>query len=181
MKIQLPISEDMLQGAKAGDRLELSGTIYTARDAAHKRFVEAIRKGDILPIELKNQAIFYTGPCPPRPGMAIGSIGATTSNRMDSYSEPLLKKGLKVMIGKGTREDYIAELCKKYRAMYLLVIGGAAAFYSRHVKEAEVVAYEDLGTEAVRRLCVEDFKVIVGIDVYGNVLQKESVPKYRTI
>jgi fumarate hydratase subunit beta len=161
-----------------GERYELAGVIYTARDAAHKRFVEAINAGESLPIEVKDCSIFYTGPCPPRPGMAIGSIGATTSSRMDPYVEDMLKAGMKVMIGKGTRDPMIAQLCKKYKAVYLLVYGGAAALYSKAVKKAAVVCYEDLGTEAVRRLEVEGFKVIVGTDTRGRVLQDECQKDY---
>jgi fumarate hydratase subunit beta len=179
MKIKIPAGPEILNSMKIGENYELTGYIYTARDAAHKRFIEAMENGKGLPIDLKDQAIFYTGPCPPRQGMAIGSIGATTSNRMDPYVEPLLEKGLKIMIGKGTREDYISTLCKKYKAVYLLVYGGAAALYSKSVKTAEVAAYEDLGTEAVRKLYVEDFKVIVGTDTAGNVLQKECIEDYK--
>ncbi len=174
MKIKLPVSIGELCKMKIGEEYELYGNIYTARDAAHKRFIETIKCSKELPIDIDNCAIFYTGPCPPRPGMAIGSIGATTSNRMDPYIAPLLERGMKIMIGKGTRENYVSDLCKKYKAVYLLTYGGAAALYSKSIKKAEIVAYEDLGTEAVRLLYVEDFKVIVGIDTSGNVLQKIS-------
>jgi len=178
-RVDLPVSNEVIEQLTAGDKLRLYGTIHTARDAAHKRFLEAIAKGNKLPVDLEETAIYYTGPCPPRPGMAIGSIGATTSSRMDPYVEPLLKRGLKIMIGKGPRNDYVRDLCVKYKAVYLLVYGGIAALATRDVKDARVVAYEDLGTEAVRALEVTDFKVLVGIDTRGNDLYIEGVKRYR--
>ena len=178
MELNLPLTEEQLRALNIGERYELKGVIYTARDAAHKRFVETLREGKPLCIDVEGCSIFYTGPCPPRSGMAIGSIGATTSSRMDPYVEDMLKAGMKIMIGKGSRDPKIAELCKKYGAVYLLVYGGAAALYSKAVKKAKVVCYEDLGTEAVRRLEVEGFKVIVATDTKGRVLQDECQKEY---
>ncbi len=178
MKLQIPLTDQEIRELNIAERYELSGVIYTSRDAAHKRFVTALKNGEKTPIDINRSAIFYTGPCPPRPGMAIGSIGATTSSRMDPYVEDMLKAGMKIMIGKGARTPKIAELCKEYGAVYLLVYGGAAALYSKAVKKAAVVGYEDLGTEAVRRLEVDGFKVIVAIDTKGRVLQDECRQEY---
>ena len=178
MRLDLPASDQQIAAMKIGEKYELYGEIFTARDAAHKRFVAAIEKGEPLPLAIENSSIFYTGPCPPRPGMAIGSIGATTSSRMDPYVETMLKAGNKIMIGKGERAPYIADLCKKYKAVYVMMYGGAAAIYSKYVKAADVVCYEDLGTEAVRSLKVEGFKVIVAIDATGRVLMDECQKEY---
>ena len=178
MRIDLPVSDEQLSAMKIGERYELNGEIFTARDAAHKRLVNAIEKGDPLPIKLEKSSIFTTGPCPARPGMAAGSIGATSSSRMDPYVETMLKAGNKIMIGKGARAPYIAELCKKYKAVYLVAYGGAGALYSKYVKEMETICYEDLGTEAVHRLQVEGFKVIVAIDTNGKVLMDENQKEY---
>lgn len=178
MRLNLPATIQQLTAMKIGDRFELYGEILTARDAAHQRFVEDIKKGTALPVSLEGCSIFYTGPCPPRPGMAIGSVGATSSGRMDPYVEVMLKAGNKIMIGKGARAPYIAELCKKYKAVYLMVYGGAAALYSKNVKSAEVVGYEDLGPEAVHKLVIEEFKAIVAIDTEGRVLMDECQKEY---
>ncbi|SET75118.1 fumarate hydratase subunit beta [Natronincola peptidivorans] len=179
MKVQLPLTKELVESLKIGDVLELTGNIYTARDAAHKRMVEALEKGEKLPIDIENEIIFYAGPCPAAPGSVIGPVGPTTSVRMDPYVEPLVQKGLMAMIGKGDRSDYIPPLMKKHKAVYLLGIGGASAIIARQVKEAEEVAYQDLGTESIKRLYVEDFKVIVGIDTEGRILHKEGIEKYK--
>ena len=179
MKVKLPMSKEFVEKLNIGDVLELTGYIYTARDAAHKRMVETIERGENPPIELKNQTIFYAGPCPAPPGKPIGSIGPTTSVRMDPYVETLLKEGLVAMIGKGDRSDYIPPLMKQYKAVYLLGIGGAAAIMSRKVKEATEIAYKDLGPESIKELYVEDLKVIVGIDTKGRILHEEGIAKHR--
>ncbi len=179
MKIQLPFTKEIIQQFNTGDVLEITGNIYTARDAAHKRMADAIREGKELPIDMKNQTIFYAGPCPAGPGRVIGPVGPTTSARMDPYVEMLLERGLIAMIGKGDRAPYIAPLLKKYKAVYLLGLGGAAAISSKQVKEVEYVAYNDLGTESIKRFYVEDLKVIVGIDANGQILHDEGIAKYR--
>jgi len=179
VRINLPLTKEQAKKLRIGDVLELSGEIYTARDAAHKRFVETLEKGEALPIDFKNATIFYAGPCPPKPGVVMGPIGPTTSTRMDPYVEPLIKQGMIAMIGKGERQDYIRDLCKKHNVIYLLGIGGAATLYAQNIKSVEEVAYEDLGTESVKRLRVEGLKVIVGIDTEGNVLHKEGREKFR--
>lgn len=179
MKLQLPLTKDNVEQLEIGDVLELNGYVYTARDAAHKRMVEALQKGERIPIDLENQTIFYTGPCPARPGNVVGPIGPTTSVRMDPYVETLLKQGMVAMIGKGDRSDYIPALLKKYKAVYLLGIGGASAVGASHVKEVEVIAYDDLGTESIKKLYLENYKVIVGIDSNGQVIQTQEIAKYK--
>ena len=167
-KIKTPLDDKKIKGLKAGDKVLITGTVYTARDVAHKRFIEALDKGAKLPVNLKNQIIFYAGPTPAKPGMVIGSCGPTTSYRMDDYTPKLLEVGLKGMIGKGRRSKEVVESIKKNGAVYFVAVGGAAVFLSRAVKKSEVVAYSDLGAGAVRELEVEDFPVIVGVDSSGN-------------
>jgi len=179
MKVKLPMTKEFVENLNIGDVIEITGYIYTARDAAHKRIVEALDRGDKPPIELDNQIIFYAGPCPAPPDKPIGSIGPTTSVRMDPYVEQLLKEGVVAMIGKGDRSDYIPALMEKYKAVYLLGIGGAAAIMARKVKEATEIAYKDLGPESIKKLYVEDLKVIVGIDTKGRILHDEGIAKYR--
>ena len=179
MKITLPLTKEETMKLKIGDVLELYGEVYTARDAAHKRFAEAIAKGEALPIDLKDATIFYAGPCPPKPGEVIGPIGPTTATRMDPYVEPLIQQGMTAMIGKGERQDFVADLCKKYNVVYLLGIGGAATLYAQKITSVETMAYEDLGTESVKKLRVEGLKVIVGIDTDGNVLHTEGKEKFK--
>ena len=155
----------------AGDEVLISGEIWTARDAAHKRFVELINAGETLPVELKNRIIYFAGPSPAKPGEVIGSAGPTTSGRMDAYSPILIRKaGLTGMIGKGNRNKEVVEAMKECGALYFAAVGGAAALISKTIKKAEVVAYEELGAEAVRKLLVEDFPAIVAIDSYGKSL-----------
>ena len=178
-KLQLPLSEEVIKTLRAGDILELSGVIYTGRDAAHKRLVELLEKNEKLPIDVNGGGIYYVGPTPAKPGRAIGSAGPTSSYRMDPYSEPLLKEGLKVMIGKGPRSEEYKELLKKYKAVYLSAIGGAAAQISESIKKCDLVCYEDLGAEAIYRLEVEDFFSIVTYDTLGNDLFEEGINKYK--
>lgn len=178
--IQSPLSDADVEHLKAGDRVLISGTIYTGRDAAHKRMVEAIKSGQPLPFELQGQIIYFVGPSPAKPGQVIGSAGPTTSYRMDAYSPLLMEHGLKGMIGKGFRGPEVIEAMKKYKAIYMSSTGGAAALISKQIKEVEIIAYEDLGTEAVRRLRVENFPAIVVNDCFGNDLFKQGREEYGT-
>lgn len=178
--IHPPLSDDTVDKLAIGDRVLISGVIYSARDAAHKRLVELmIRENRPLPMDLAGQIIYYVGPTPPQPGMPIGAAGPTTSYRMDPYAPILIEKGLKGMIGKGTRGDAVIEAMKRYRAVYFAATGGAGALISKTIKRVEVVAYEDLGTEAIRKLEVEEFPAIVVGDVRGNDLYREGRMKYR--
>ena len=162
-----------------GEMVYLSGKIYTARDAAHKRLETFRKEGKELPLKLENQFIFYAGPCPAKPGHAVGSIAPTTSMRMDSFVEMCFELGMLGMIGKGDRSDFVPALCKKYGGVYLLSIGGASAIISRQVKSYEVVAWEDPGTESIKKLEVEKLRLIVGIDTKGRVFQEREIAKYR--
>ena len=164
---------EKIEELKAGDEILLSGTIYTARDAAHKRLVELMDKKQSLPFDIKNSVIYYCGPCPAKKGEVIGSCGPTTSNRMDKYMPLFLAKGLKATIGKGPRSKEALEAMKEYKAVYLAATGGVGALLSRKVKRAEIAAFEDLGPEAVYKLEVTDFPVIVAIDVNGNSIFKK--------
>lgn len=179
MKVKLPLTKDFIETLNIGDVLELTGYIYTARDAAHKRMVDSIERNEDIPIDLENMTIFYAGPCPAPPGKPMGSVGPTTSVRMDPFVETLLKEGLIAMIGKGDRSDYIPPLMEEYKAVYLLGIGGAAANIATKVKSSKEIAYEDLGPESIKELYVEDLKVIVGIDTKGRILHEEGIAKYR--
>lgn len=181
MEIRLPLREEDIKNLRAGDVLTLSGVLYTARDQAHARLVRSIEEGKELPIPLEGQTIYYTGPAPAKPGAVIGPAGPTTSYRMDPYTPILLKNGLKGMIGKGARSREVQEAIKEYRAVYFAAVGGAAALIARSIKKAEVVAYPDLGPEAIRRLEVEKFPVIVINDIYGNDLYEEGQREYRKI
>lgn len=178
-KIILPLKDSDIAGLKAGDRVLLSGVIYTARDAAHKRLIELLDKGEKLPFDVKGELIYYVGPTPAKPGFVIGSAGPTTSGRMDAYTPRLLSLGLKGTIGKGQRSQEVIEAMKKHKAIYMAAVGGAAAVIAKTIKKAEVVAYEDLGAEAIRRLTVEDFPAIVVNDIYGGDLFKLGVEKYK--
>ena len=162
--INTPIDDKIVSELKAGDYVYLTGTVYTARDAAHKRLYEALQRGEDIPLELQNNIIYYLGPSPAREGQVIGSAGPTTSSRMDKYTPLLLEKGLKGMIGKGKRSDEVIESMHKNHAVYLAAIGGAGALLSKCIKKSEVIAYEDLGTEAIRKLEVENLPIIVVID-----------------
>lgn len=180
-RIRTPLKDEVVEELKAGDRVLITGYIYTARDAAHKRMVEAIERGESLPLDLEGQVIYYVGPTPPKEGQVIGSAGPTTAIRMDKYVEPLLRLGLKGMIGKGYRSPQVRELLKKYRAVYFAAVGGVAVLLKRHIKSSELIAYEDLGTEAIRRLYVEDFPVIVANDIYGGDVFEEGRKRYARI
>ena len=170
MQLETPFSDDMIAGLITGQMIYLSGTVYTARDAAHKRLIEMLDRGEELPFSFDGQVVFYAGPCPSPPGRVIGSIGPTTSGRMDAYTPDLIRRGLKVMIGKGSRNAEVVEAIRECGGLYFAAIGGAAAKMSRCVKEVEVVAFDDLGTEAVRRLVVERLPLIVAIDSHGNCI-----------
>lgn len=180
-KITLPITNEQISKFQAGDVLYLSGVVYTARDAAHKRLVELIEKKEQLPIDVNGSAIYYVGPTPAKPGRAIGSCGPTSSYRMDAYSEQLMMKGLKVMIGKGPRSDEYRKQLVENKAIYLSAIGGAAALISESVKKCDLVAYEDLGAEAIYRLEVEDFYTIVTYDIYGNDLYEINKKRWGNL
>jgi fumarate hydratase subunit beta len=166
--LQLPLTPEKIAELRAGELVLLSGVIYTARDAAHKRLVEALEKGESLPFPPEGATIYYTGPTPAPPGAVIGSAGPTTAYRMDPYVEPLLKAGILGMIGKGARKGDVPELIKKYGAVYFAAPGGCGALLGKCIKECEIIAYPDLGTEAVRKLKVVDFPAFVAQDSFGN-------------
>ena len=176
-KITLPLNDEILKDLKAGDNLLRTGVIYVARDAAHKRMGEALDQGKLLPFDIKGATVYYMGPSPARPGRVIGSAGPTTSGRMDAYAPSLMAEGLKGMIGKGLRSQAVKGAMVKHKAVYLGGIGGAGALMSKSIKKAEVIAYEDLGAEALRRLEVEDFPVTVVNDIYGGDLYEEGKAK----
>ncbi len=178
-KVTLPLTDEALKDLKAGDNVLLTGVMYVGRDAAHKRMVEALDQGKPLPFDIKGQAIYFMGPSPASPGQPFGSAGPTTSGRMDSYSPRLIAEGLKGMIGKGMRSEAVKDAIKKYKAVYFAAIGGAGALISKSIKKSEVIAYEELGAEAVRRLDVEDFPVTVINDIYGGDLYQEGKAKYQ--
>jgi len=169
-----PFTDDMIRNLKAGDMVYISGVVYTARDAAHKRMCEFLDAGQPMPFDFNGAAIYYAGPCPPKPGKPIGSVGPTTSGRMDLYSPRLIEEGLKVMIGKGFRSPEVVEVIKKHTGVYFAAIGGAAALMGKCVESAEVIAYDELGTEAVRRLVVKELPVIVAIDSQGRNMYEEG-------
>ncbi|HEU5319402.1 MAG TPA: Fe-S-containing hydro-lyase [Methylomirabilota bacterium] len=177
-EIETPLSDADVEALKAGDRVRISGVIYTARDAAHGRLFPLIEKGEKLPIDVKGAIIYYTGPSPARPGDVVGSIGPTTASRMDRFTPALLGLGLKGTIGKGYRGQPVKDALRRYKAVYLGAIGGAGAVLSRHVTKAEVVAYEDLGTEAIRRLEVSGFPAIVLNDCHGGDLYQDGQKAY---
>lgn len=178
IKISAPISKEQASKLKAGDYVFISGTIYTARDAAHKRMYEAIEKGELLPVPLKDTVIYYMGPSPARAGRIIGSAGPTTASRMDKYAPALLDLGMTAMIGKGKRSKEVLDAICRNHAVYFAAVGGAGALLSKCITKSEVVAYEDLGTEAIRRLQVKDFPVIVVADDKGNNLYETAVFEY---
>lgn len=178
-RVLLPLSDDLLKGLRAGDERLLTGMMYVGRDAAHKRMIEALQAGKPLPVDLKGQVIYFMGPTPAKPGKAIGSAGPTSSYRMDTYSPRLIAEGLKGMIGKGMRSKEVKEAMKKYHAVYLGAIGGAGALISSCIRKVEVVAYDDLGTEALRRIEVEDFPVTVVNDMYGGDLYEDGRAQFR--
>ena len=179
--INAPISKEISRSLRAGDYVYITGTIYTARDAANKRMDEALLKGEELPIDIKNQVIYYMGPSPAREGRPIGSAGPTTASRMDKYAPRLLDLGLTAMIGKGKRSKEVLEAIVRNESVYFAAVGGAGALLSKCIKASEVVAYEDLGTEAIRKLEVENFPVIVVADCEGNNLYETAIKEYQKI
>ena len=178
-RIKSPLDDQTIENLKAGDQVFISGVIYSARDAAHKRLIEALDRGQELPFDFSGQTVYYMGPSPAKPGQVIGAAGPTTSGRMDGYSPRLIASGLKGMIGKGSRSSEVKEAIKKHKAIYFAAIGGAGALIARSIKDAEVVAYEELGAEAIMRLEVEDFPAIVVNDAHGGDLYAEGMAKYR--
>lgn len=178
-KITAPIDDKTARELKSGDYVYITGTIYTARDAAHKRMYEALEKGEKLPFDVKDNVIYYMGPSPAREGRPIGSAGPTTATRMDKYAPALLDLGLKGMIGKGKRRQNVKDSMIKNGAVYFAAVGGAGAILSKCIRKSEVIAYDDLGTEAIRKLYVEDFPAIVVIDSEGNDLYETSVLEYK--
>ena len=177
-KVTLPLTEETLESLKSGDNLLLSGVLYVARDAAHRRMIEAFDRGEPLPFDIKGQTLYYMGPSPAPPGRVIGSAGPTTSTRMDAYTPRLLAAGLKGMIGKGIRSPAVKDAMKKHKAVYLAVVGGAGALISKTIVKSEVVAYPDLGPEAILRLEVKDFPATVINDINGGDLYVEGKKQY---
>jgi fumarate hydratase subunit beta len=174
IRLTTPFSDSDIKRLKAGDMAYISGTIYTARDAAHKKMCELAQNGEPMPFNFKGTAVYYAGPCPAKPGEAIGSVGPTTSGRMDLYTPTLLEKGLKVMIGKGFRSKEVKQSIVKHSGVYFAAIGGAAALMSQCVKSAKVIAFEELGTEAIREIEVEDLPVVVAVDSNGTDIYKSN-------
>lgn len=173
-KIQLPLQENDINTLRAGDMVLLNGVVYTGRDAAHKRLVETLQAEKTLPFAIKGETIYYVGPTPAPPGYAVGAAGPTTSYRMDSYAPLLIKEGLRGMIGKGIRSKEVIEAMKAYGAVYFGATGGAGALLAKCIKKSEIIAYEDLGTEAIHRFTIEDFPVVVLIDALGNNLYERA-------
>ena len=176
--INAPLSAETIKDLHAGDVVRISGSIYTARDAAHKRLYEALQRGEKLPLDLTNNVIYYVGPTPAKPGEVVGSAGPTTSGRMDKYTPTMIEQGMRGMIGKGLRSQEVIDACKKYGAVYFVAVGGAAAVITQSIKSETMIAYEDLGPEAIRKYEVEDFPAIVCIDSEGNDFYKEGIAKY---
>jgi len=180
-RLKTPLTDEDVLSLKAGDAVLISGIIYSARDAAHKRLIEEYEKTGKLPFDLKGQIIYYVGPSPAKPGKVIGSAGPTTSIRMDPYTPKILEFGVKATIGKGERKEEVKEAMKKYKAVYLATVGGAGALIAQRIKSVKVIAYEDLGPEAIAEMVVEDFPAIVAVDAYGNDLYVEGIKKYAKI
>ncbi len=176
--ITTPLTDKVVESLKVGDQVLINGSIYTARDAAHKRLVELIAKGEKLPFDVKGQIIYFVGPTPPKPGQVIGSAGPTTSYRMNAYTPIVIEAGQKGMIGKGEMGPDVVMAMKKHKAVYFAAVGGAGALIAKSITAAEVIAYEDLGAEAIRKLTVKDFPVIVALDCHGGNLYKEGMEKY---
>lgn len=179
MKLKTPIDKKTIKKLRAGDKLYLTGTIYTGRDAAHQKLVDLIKESKELPVDLKGQTIYYVGPAPKKPGGVIGSAGPTSSYRMDPYAKVMLEYGLKVMIGKGSRSDKFIEEMLEYEGVYLQAVGGLGALLAKKIKKAKVVAFPNLGAEAIYELEVEDFPVVVTYDTVGGNLIKEGIEKYK--
>lgn len=180
-KIKTPLTVEVVESLKVGDRVLLSGVIYTARDSAHKKLVELIKKGEKLPFPIEGAVIYYVGPAPAKPGQVINSAGPTTSGRMDPYTPLLIEKGLKGMIGKGKRNREVKEAMMKYKAVYFGATGGAAALIASRIRHVEIIAYPELGPEAIRKMIVEDLPLIVINDCWGGDLYEEGVKKYSQI
>ena len=178
--IKLPLTDDIIENLNAGDSVLLTGTIITGRDAAHKRLYELAENGSKLPVEIYGEVIYYVGPAPAKPGYAVGPAGPTSSYRMDKYTPTLLDMGLKGMIGKGARNQEVIDSIVKNHCVYFAAIGGAAALIAKSIKSEELLCYEDLGTEAIRRYTIEDFPCIVVIDSKGNNIYETEPPKYNT-
>lgn len=179
--ITTPLTEEVVLDLRAGDRVYISGVVYTARDAAHKRMTESLEQGEALPFDVAGQVIYYVGPTPPKPGQVIGSAGPTTSGRMDKYAPTLLDLGLKGMIGKGYRNQEVKDSIVANKAVYMAAVGGSGALLAKSIKSQEMVAYEDLGPEAIRRIVVENFPAIVINDVEGNDLYLDGIEKYKQV
>lgn len=176
--IQAPLSAETAKSLRAGDVVRISGYIYTARDAAHKRLFEAIGRGEQLPLDLEDNVIYYVGPTPAKPGETVGSAGPTTSGRMDKYTPTMIEHGMRGMIGKGSRNQEVIDACKKHGAVYFVAVGGAAAVIAQSIKSETMIAYEDLGPEAIRRYEVQDFPAIVCVDSEGNDFYKAGIAQY---
>ncbi len=179
IKITTPLSDEVVDSLKSGDQVSIKGILYTARDAAHKRLIDLLDHRDELPFDIKGQIIYYVGPTPAKPGAIIGSAGPTTSYRMDTYAPRLMEVGMKGMIGKGNRTQNVIDAMVKYKSIYFAAIGGAGALVARSIKKVEIIAYEDLGPEAIRKMEVEDFQAVVVNDTYGNDVYKEGMNKYK--
>jgi len=179
LRIETPVSDETIEKLRTGDRVFITGYLYTGRDSAHKKLIELVKEGKDLPLDIKGQFIYYVGPTPARPGKPIGSAGPTTSYRMDSFAPTLHSMGLKGTIGKGSRNEEVKEALKKYKAVYLAAVGGAGALISKSIESAEVIAYPELGPEAIRRIKVKDFPCIVINDMYGGDLYEEGKKKYQ--
>jgi len=179
--IKAPMSIKDVEDLRIGDNVFITGVLYTARDAAHKRLVELLDKGENLPFDPEGSVIYYVGPTPAPPGKPIGSAGPTTSYRMDSYAPRLIEEGMRASIGKGERNDDVVSAMKKHKAVYFAALGGGAALISQSIKKAEIIAFEDLGAEAVRRIEVVDFPCIVAQDCYGGNMYEEGIKKYRKL
>ncbi|MBC8550906.1 MAG: Fe-S-containing hydro-lyase [Candidatus Brocadiales bacterium] len=177
--LETPLSDSTIEMLKAGDKVRISGVLYTARDAAHKRLIEMIESGKDLPFDVKGQLLYYVGPTPAKPGQVIGSAGPTTSYRMDTYAPTLIKMGLKGTIGKGGRSKEVLEAMKRYKAVYFAAVGGAAALIAKTIKKVEIIAFEDLGTEAIRKMEVDSFPAIVVNDTKGGDLYNIGREKYK--
>ncbi|MBS4214567.1 MULTISPECIES: FumA C-terminus/TtdB family hydratase beta subunit [Neobacillus] len=178
-RLKTPLTDEDIQMLQIGDQVLLTGTIYMARDAAHKRMVDLLESGQSLPVNLRGEVIFYAGPCPPKPGQIIGPVAPTTAYRMDPYAPAMYEYGVKGTIGKGPRREMVKEACKQYGAISFAAVGGLSTILSRRVTDVEVVAYEDLGPEAIRRLEVEDFPLLVAYDAHGQDLYEQEIAKYE--
>lgn len=179
LHIASPLDTEIIEQLRVGTQVLISGVIYTARDAAHKRIVQSLDKGERLPFDLSGQTLYYVGPSPAKPGQIIGSAGPTTSSRMDMYTPRIIVAGIRAMIGKGGRSMAVREAIQKYKAIYFAAVGGVGALLAKSIKQVEIIAYEDLGTEAIRRLTVENFPAIVANDIYGEDLFEQSKIKYQ--